>query len=328
MEEGTAFFKRGGRRTTYRPAPKGVYRPRPRPVAKPAPKPKVAPKPVVKPAPKQVVRHIPRPNVTPIAPKPIPPKPAPKPNPPMQAPRTSSALEAANMKLPSRPTKPISLKQLGIIVGEFTGYYDVKRLITGVDPITGEKANQSEAVGSLALSFIPGGLGKIGKVGKALDAMNDLKKGSTVLNAVDKVGDATRVANAVDKLNDSGKVANAVDKATDTGKAVVKSADSTGDVSRGTKGSGRASNKIKPDPNATGDHTVFKRNPKTGEITNYRTYETNPHNPKGFQEVKGFDRYGRDHYNKALEEYINTPHIHDATTPGGIRYPYPFEIPN
>ena len=108
----------------------------------------------------------------------------------------------------------------------------------------------------------------------------------------------------------------------------MKSADSTGDVSRGTKGSGRASNKIKPDPNATGDHTVFKRNPKTGEITNYRTYETNPHNPKGFQEVKGFDRYGREHYNKALEEYINTPHIHDATTPGGIRYPYPFEIPN
>ena len=138
---------------------------------------------------------------------------------------------------------------------------------------------------------------------------------------------SSKVANAVDKLNDSSKVANAVDKATDTGKAVVKSADSAGDVSRGTKGSGRASNKIKPDPNATGDHTVFKQNKETGAITNYRTYETNPHNPTGFQEVKGFDGIGRSHTNSLTSLKVETPHITSKTIPGGVRAASTWEIP-
>ena len=57
-------------------------------------------------------------------------------------------------------------------------------------------------------------------------------KGLCELGKTGKTVDTTRVANAVDKLNDSGKVANAVDRATDTGKAVVKSADSAGDVAK------------------------------------------------------------------------------------------------
>ncbi|MCW6683155.1 pre-toxin TG domain-containing protein, partial [Aerococcaceae bacterium NML160702] len=120
----------------------------------------------------------------------------------------------------------------GHLIGEFTGYYDVKRLITGVDPITGQKANRLEATGSLVIGFISGGAGKIGKAGKLADAMNDLRKGATIAKAVDIAGDTTRVTNAVDKLNDTRKVANVADKATDTGKAVVKNADSAGNVSK------------------------------------------------------------------------------------------------
>lgn len=81
----------------------------------------------------------------------------------------------------------------------------------------------------MALNFAPWGLGKAGKL---FDAMNDLRKGSVAVKEVDSAGDTTRVTNAVDKLNDTRKVANVADKATDTGKAVVKSADSAGDVAK------------------------------------------------------------------------------------------------
>ncbi|MCW6680070.1 pre-toxin TG domain-containing protein [Aerococcaceae bacterium NML130460] len=329
MTEGTTFFRRGGRRPAYRPAPKPVYRPRPRPVYRPVNRPTQAARPVAKPTPKPNVkpaakptfrpaaRPVTRPNIAPIPPKSTPPKP----NPPMQAPKTSSALEAANVKLPGGPTGPVDLKRVGHLIGEFTGYYDVKRLITGVDPITGQKANRLEATGSLVIGFIPGGFGKAGKLA---DAMNDLRKGSVVAKAVDIAGDTTRATNAVDKLNDSRKVANAADKAVDAGKAVANNA---GDVAQGTKKSGRAANKIYPDPNATGDHTVFKQDKATGAITNYRTYETNPYNPSGFQEVKGFDGIGRGHKNSLTNIKVETPHVTSKTIPGGVRVAAPWEIP-
>lgn len=113
MKEGTTFFKRGRRGTSYRPAPKPVYRPRPRPVprpvyrpkssapirinrphpiAKPKPKfvpkpaakttPKFIPKPTIKPAPKPTPRPVPRPSIASIPPKPVPPKPTVQPAPP------------------------------------------------------------------------------------------------------------------------------------------------------------------------------------------------------------------------------------------------------
>ncbi|MBS4770876.1 hypothetical protein KG090_06985 [Carnobacteriaceae bacterium zg-ZUI240] len=93
------------------------------------------------------------------------------------------------------------------------------------------------------------------------------------------------------------------------------------------KGSGRAKNKIKPDQNARGSYSVLKRDPKIGEITNYKTYELNPHNPSGFQEVKGYDGIGSEHTNSVTGIDIPTPHVHDKGTPGDICIPESWEIP-
>ena len=89
---------------------------------------------------------------------------------------------------------------------------------------------------------------------------------------------------------------------------------------------GRAKNKIQPDKNAEGAHTVIKRDPKTGEITNYRTYEPNPQNPSGFDEVLGYDGVGHPHRNAATREPL-MPHVHDRSAPGGVRVPRSDEIP-
>ncbi len=90
---------------------------------------------------------------------------------------------------------------------------------------------------------------------------------------------------------------------------------------------GRAKNNIKPDPRAQGDHSVFKRDPKTGKITNYRTYKKDPRNPKtGFDEVIGYDGIGAEHINKKTGESL-MPHVHDKTVPGHLRRTYPHEIP-
>ena len=91
------------------------------------------------------------------------------------------------------------------------------------------------------------------------------------------------------------------------------------------------SNRFVPDVNATGPHSVFRKNP----VTNRRRYEsyrhqTNPQNPNKWESIKRFDPPGGvddRHYNKALGKYIDTPHVHDPKAPGGVRYPEPWEIP-
>ena len=90
--------------------------------------------------------------------------------------------------------------------------------------------------------------------------------------------------------------------------------------------SGKAKNKLRPDPNAYGDHTTFKRDPNTGEITNYGTWKSNPKNPTGFDSEKRYDRIGESHFNKVTREKL-LPHVHDKTAPGGIRNPIPWEVP-
>ena len=94
-----------------------------------------------------------------------------------------------------------------------------------------------------------------------------------------------------------------------------------------SKWSGRAKNKLKPDPNATGPHTTYKVDPNTGEITNYVEWEPNPQNPSGFDEAKRYDGTGGSHYNKATGTDVDTPHVHDPKAPGGVRSPYDWEIP-
>ncbi len=45
---------------------------------------------------------------------------------------------------------------------------------------------------------------------------------------------------------------------------------------------GRQKNKLRPNPDAVGSHSTFKRDPDTGKITNYETYKVNPKHPSGF----------------------------------------------
>lgn len=78
---------------------------------------------------------------------------------------------------------------------------------------------------------------------------------------------------------------------------------------------------MKPDPNAKGPHTTFSRDPKTGQVNHYATYDPNPLNPTGFDEVLRYDGVGKAHGG------IPTPHIEGKSIPGGVRAAFPWEIP-
>lgn len=69
----------------------------------------------------------------------------------------------------------------------------------------------------------------------------------------------------------------------------------------------RGTNKLGPNQNAVGDHSTFSRN-EEGVVNHYKTYEVNPQNPSGFQEVKHYDGEGRSHGG------VDTPHIHEGGT--------------
>ena len=84
------------------------------------------------------------------------------------------------------------------------------------------------------------------------------------------------------------------------------SAKSVGD--NGSRG-GKGSNHLKPNPDATGNYSSFRRG-SDGKITNTTTYKQNPKNPSGFDEVKRVDKVGASHKNKSGQE-IPTPHVHD-----------------
>ena len=93
-----------------------------------------------------------------------------------------------------------------------------------------------------------------------------------------------------------------------------------------TQKASRTKNKIHPHPNATGDHVVYKLDPETGKITNYKVYKLNPKNPTGFDEIIGYDATGTPHMNKVTNEDL-MPHVHDKTVPGNLRKPNADEIP-
>ena len=89
----------------------------------------------------------------------------------------------------------------------------------------------------------------------------------------------------------------------------------------------RGKNKLKPDSKAEGAHTTFARDPATGKITHYATYEPNPLNPSGFDEVLRFDGVGASHINKVSKVDIPTPHIHSKSILGGVGVPEPWQLP-
>jgi putative RNase toxin 24 of polymorphic toxin system len=87
--------------------------------------------------------------------------------------------------------------------------------------------------------------------------------------------------------------------------------------------------KLQPNAAAEGPHTTFSRNPTTGEVMKYESYrpQTNSQNPNSWESTGRFDKTGDPHYNKATKESVPTPHVHDPSTPGGVRSARPDEIP-
>lgn len=84
--------------------------------------------------------------------------------------------------------------------------------------------------------------------------------------------------------------------------------------------------KLKPDPQAEGDHTTFLEN-IWGQIVKYATYVRNFLNPTGFDEVKRVDMEGKGHRNKVRGVDVSAPHVHDKETSGGVREAEDDEIP-
>lgn len=97
---------------------------------------------------------------------------------------------------------------------------------------------------------------------------------------------------------------------------------------QGGRRTGRNKNKLEPHPEAVGPHSTFKRDPKTGKVTNYETYQaqTNPQNPNPFQLEKRYDGAGGGHYIPSLGRKV-LPHVHDATAEDGVREPTAEETP-
>ena len=92
------------------------------------------------------------------------------------------------------------------------------------------------------------------------------------------------------------------------------------------------SGKLQPHPDASGSHTSFKVDPKTGKVTKYETYQPqpNPQNPSQWGFVKRVDtQYSppHNHFNKATQTDVPTPHVHERTTAGGVRPALPDELP-
>lgn len=95
--------------------------------------------------------------------------------------------------------------------------------------------------------------------------------------------------------------------------------------------SGKLKNKLEPDENASGDHTVFDRD-DNGNIYKYETYEktrTGHNNPtKRFDGGKRDGSPGQPHTNKQTKEDVPTPHVQGKNTPGGVRPAEPNDLPN
>ncbi|EJF54302.1 RHS repeat-associated core domain protein [Saprospira grandis DSM 2844] len=91
----------------------------------------------------------------------------------------------------------------------------------------------------------------------------------------------------------------------------------------------KASNKLRPDKSAEGDHTTFKRD-DYGKVFKYETYEktrTGHYNPiKRYDGGKPNGDPGNTHANgKGVP--IPTPHVQGKGIPEGVRPPEPWEIP-
>ena len=87
---------------------------------------------------------------------------------------------------------------------------------------------------------------------------------------------------------------------------------------------GRGANRLKPDPEATGPHSTFKRG-ADGNVSNHAEYKPNARNPSGSQQVKRVDVSGKEHTNPD-GTVVPTPHVEEAGKKG-VRPAQPDELP-
>jgi hypothetical protein len=92
---------------------------------------------------------------------------------------------------------------------------------------------------------------------------------------------------------------------------------------------GGAPGRLAPDPKASGAHSVYRVNPRSGRIDNYQTFvpQSNPKNPNPWASELRFRGAGKQHFNSATKTWVKPPLVHDSTIPGGVRPAAPWEIP-
>jgi hypothetical protein len=103
------------------------------------------------------------------------------------------------------------------------------------------------------------------------------------------------------------------------GYALHKATEGDGD-SAGEKAADAAGGRLKvmkPIQEANGtSHTTIKRDPKTGKVSNYETWEPNPKNPTGYDSQKRVDtQHAKPHSHGG----VDTPHVHEK----GSKMPRP-----
>ena len=113
--------------------------------------------------------------------------------------------------------------KLPTIAAEIIGWNNGERLVTGKDPLTGEDANRWVAGAELAVDIASNvypiaKAGKLRKLEKALDAVNDASKAT---KAADKANDASKATKAVDKASDATRVVDKVDDVKDGTRALT-----------------------------------------------------------------------------------------------------------
>ena len=101
-------------------------------------------------------------------------------------------------------------------------------------------------------------------------------------------------------------------------------------TARGVKGvlsagTGKASNKLKPDATAQGDHSSFAKD-NNGNTYKYETYEKT--NSGHFNPQKRFDGGKPDGTAGNPHNGVSTPHVQGKKVEGGVRKPNPDEYPN
>ncbi|WP_441251051.1 DUF6531 domain-containing protein [Kitasatospora sp. McL0602] len=84
--------------------------------------------------------------------------------------------------------------------------------------------------------------------------------------------------------------------------------------------------RLRPDPNAVGPHTTFRRDGTTGQVTHFAEWEPqdNPRDPAPWKMTKRADMVGPAHYDRTTGVTIPTPHVN--LPDGSARAADPWEI--